>query len=75
MKVKPSEIDYEDDRDDIDIEKLQAGSIIRHVATGEAWIVLRKDSLDTAIAVRTIHVSNPREWVLINPKTGQPEEE
>lgn len=41
---------------------LEAGDIVRHVGTGDGWIVHRRNGDGTYIAVRVQHISNPSEW-------------
>jgi hypothetical protein len=49
------------------IGMLQPGNIIRHVHGSEAYIV-QINYGDHAIAVRVVTVSNPREWLVIEPE-------
>ena len=45
-------------------EALQQGDIIRHKMGGESYVVTANYGT-YAIAVRTVHVSNPGEWEVI----------
>lgn len=49
----------------LNIKKLKEGDIIKHVLTGNAYIVIQKDK-DKAIAVRTVTVINETEWIKID---------
>ena len=43
---------------------LERGMIIRHVSGGTSYVV--EGNYGTfAIAVRTVHISNPREWIIV----------
>ena len=46
------------------ITQLRPGTIIRHVNGHEGYIVIANYG-DHAIAVRTKHISNPREWLIV----------
>jgi len=46
------------------IAQLKPGTIIRHVNGHEGYIVTANYG-DHAIAVRTKHISNPREWLIV----------
>ena len=52
------------------IGELRRGDIVRN-ASGESYVVDKPMGL-CAIAVRSIAISNPDEWVLIDPQTGEP---
>lgn len=45
-------------------ETLKPGDIIQHRSTGESYVVTANYG-DYAIAVRTVHVSNPDEWLVV----------
>ena len=45
------------------IEKLDAGDIVTH-STGDAYVVIGRDTRGVPIAMRKVFVSNPDEWVL-----------
>jgi hypothetical protein len=47
------------------IGALRPGDVVRNIGSGEAYVVLENVGRG-AIAVRTIHVSNPQEWVLVS---------
>lgn len=51
---------------------LKEGDIIRHVVTGDAYVVVLVTD-HGAIAVRTLDVTNPEEWELVK-KPGGPME-
>jgi hypothetical protein len=54
------------------IGMLQPGNIIRHVNGHEAYIV-QANYGDHAIAVRVQYVSNPREWLVVEPEPASAE--
>jgi hypothetical protein len=54
----------------IDINKLRPGDIVRHKSGSEGYIVTDNYGY-FAIAVRTIHISNPNEWVLVSSNAAQ----
>lgn len=61
MTVK---IDADDLIAQLEGEPLRPGDIIQHLATGESYVVTANYG-DYAIAVRTVHVSNPDEWLVV----------
>ena len=48
------------------VRDLQAGDIVQSRGSGMAYIVTANYG-DCAIAVRTAHVTNPSEWILVRP--------
>jgi hypothetical protein len=47
------------------ISDLTRGDIVRHKFTGESYIIEDNIDKDTALAVRTMLITNPDEWILI----------
>jgi hypothetical protein len=49
-----------------DLAQLNAGDVVRHRGTGEAYVVLRRAvNGEPALALRSIIVSNPLEWEIV----------
>lgn len=48
------------------IESLKPGDIVRHRTSGDGYIVTANNGNGTAVAVRTITLSNPSEWLLVS---------
>jgi hypothetical protein len=52
-----------------EFDNLSTGSLIQHKGTGNAYIIAdvihKHGDIDFFIAVRTIKVSNPMEWKLV----------
>lgn len=49
-----------------DLRSLQEGDTVRNLGDGSAFIVVRLNhERGTAIAIRTIEVSNPDEWAVV----------
>lgn len=48
-----------------ELQRLDRGDIIRHRTSGDAMVVTTNYG-SHAVAVRTEHVSNPDEWLLIS---------
>ena len=47
-----------------DIAGLNPGDVVRNVGSGLGYVIVRKEK-DRAIAIRTMEVSNPDEWIVI----------
>jgi hypothetical protein len=59
---------YQDGVEAVSVEsiaQLQPGDIIRHVNGADGYIVTGNAG-DHVIAVRVMHVTNPRDWLLIS---------
>ncbi|NML88744.1 hypothetical protein HHL26_06640 [Sphingobium sp. TB-6] len=60
MKVRPM--------DQADIAELRIGSIIRNRGSGDAMVVVSRRS-GSMTAIRATEVTNPDEWLVIEPVT------
>ena len=50
------------------IKELKRGTIVRHITDGDS-LVIAANFGDYAIAVRTRYISNPSEWLILEPET------
>jgi len=49
------------------ISDLTRGTIVRHKSSGNSYVVVDSYSHTSAIAVRSVHISNPSEWLIFEP--------
>lgn len=47
------------------LRELEDGDIVRNKKSGLAFIVIEKLAATSVLAVRTVKVSNPDEWVVV----------
>ena len=55
--------------------RLQNGDIVRNLDSGIAYIIVRNWNGFEAIAIRSISVTNPSEWMMVsesNPREERP---
>lgn len=53
---------------------LTRGDIVRHIGTGDSFVIERGNSRNSYTAVRTIDISNPQEWIVYRREPPKPRE-
>lgn len=57
-----------------EFSQLKRGDIVRHVGSGDSYVIERSKGDGSHVAIRSIVVTNTHEWILNNPGPPKPRE-